>query len=302
VRFLSSVLVGAHSLGVNRHEANTLCNVFVDAYAGALAEGKARWVERQTAGGMVKELLDALEGRQRKGYLDGRTLRKGRRRILRIDGKKALLVTDEQRERVISFLAGFAERQPDPKFFRVLDVARRIAGTGSLGLERYVILVEGKGSPDRNYLLDLKEALPSSLTPHLKKKQPQWKSEAHRVVAVMQRMQAISMAFLHPVTIEGTPYVLRGLAPSEDRVALSAWNKRLRRLQGVMKAMGEILAWGQLRSSGRDGSAIADELIAYGKDVRWRKPLLAMAEHCSEQVERDWRTFAQDFDDSPRPR
>jgi len=300
VRFLSSVLVGAHSLGVNRHEAIALCSVFIDAYAGALAEGKARWVERQTAGGMVKELLDTLEGRQRKAYLDGRTERKGRKRVLRTGGKKALPVTDEQRERVVSFLAKFAEKQPDPKFFRVLDVARRIAGTGSLGLDRYVILVEGKGSPDRNYLLDLKEALPSSLIPHLKKKQPHWKTEAHRVVGVMQRMQAVSMAFLHPVTIGNTPFVLRGLAPSEDRVALSAWNKRLRRLQGVMKAMGEILAWGQLRSSGRDGSAIADELIAYGKDIGWRKPLLAAAEFCSEQVEQDWRIYAQQFDDGPR--
>lgn len=301
VRFLSSVLVSADTLlGVNRHEAVALCNVFLDAYADALAEGKARWVEGPTAEGMVKDLFDKLEGRQRKAYLDGRTERKGKQRVLRADGKKALPVTDQQRERVCSFLAGFAEKQPNPRFFRVLDVARRIAGTGSLGLDRYVILVEGKGSPDRNYLLDLKQALPSSLVPYLKTTQPRWRTEAHRVVAVMQRMQAVSMAFLHPVTMGGTPYVLRGLAPSEDRVALAAWDKRLRRLQGVMKVMGEIVAWGQLRSGGRDGSAVADELIAYGKDVRWRKPLLDAAELCSRQVEEDWRTYAEQYDERVR--
>jgi uncharacterized protein (DUF2252 family) len=49
----------------------------------------------------------------------------------------------------------------------VLDIGRRIAGTGSLGVERYVVLVEGKGSPDRNYLLDIKEAKPSAMAPHL---------------------------------------------------------------------------------------------------------------------------------------
>jgi len=70
------------------------------------------------------------------------------------------------------------------------------------------------------------------------------------------------------------PVCLAGFGADEGRVALSAWNKRLRRLQGVMKVMGEILAWGQLRSGGHDGSAVADELIAYGKDVSWRKPLL----------------------------
>jgi uncharacterized protein (DUF2252 family) len=51
--------------------------------------------------------------------------------------------------------------QPNPAFYEVLDVARRIAGTASLGIDRYVILIHGKGSPDRNYLLDLKQALPS---------------------------------------------------------------------------------------------------------------------------------------------
>jgi uncharacterized protein (DUF2252 family) len=57
----------------------------------------------------------------------------------------------------------YASARPDPAFFEVLDVAHRIAGTGSLGLERYVVLIEGKGSPNGNYLLDLKQSLASSL-------------------------------------------------------------------------------------------------------------------------------------------
>ena len=61
----------------------------------------------------------------------------------------------------------FAATQPNPKFFEVLDIACRIAGTGSLGVERFVVLVEGKGSPDGNYLLDIKEAKPSAMIPHL---------------------------------------------------------------------------------------------------------------------------------------
>ena len=38
---------------------------------------------------------------------------------------------------------------------------------GSLGLDRYVVLVEGKGSPDGNYLLELKQCQPSALLPRL---------------------------------------------------------------------------------------------------------------------------------------
>lgn len=98
---------------------------------------------------------------------------------------------------VLRHASKFSASQGNPNFYKMIDVARRIAGTGSLGVDRYVILVEGKGSPDNNYLLDLKEALPSVVTPHVKTPQPHWDTEAARVVAVQQRAQAVSQAFLH---------------------------------------------------------------------------------------------------------
>jgi uncharacterized protein (DUF2252 family) len=298
VRFLASILVAARALAVKESAALVLCHVFVDAYVAALVEGKARWVERQTADGIVRQLLDTLQNRTRPQFLATRTVLRGRRRVLRTDGKKALPTTEAQRAKIVEFMRTFAIEQPDPGFFRVLDVARRIAGTGSLGVDRYAILVEGKGSPDRNYLLDLKQAVPSALLPRLKTKQPGWDTEAHRVVGVMQRMQAVSMAFLHPVLLGKKPYVLRALQPSEDRVALSARNKELRRFQSAVQVMGENLAWGQLRSSGRNGSAIADELIAFAHDGGWQEPLFEAARKCAAQVEKDWRVYAQAYDDN----
>jgi uncharacterized protein (DUF2252 family) len=81
-----------------------------------------------------------------------------------------------QSDRVAEFMSTFAQSKPDPDFFKVLDIARRIAGTGSLGVARFVILVQGKGSPEGNYLLDLKYASPSCLAVHLEPKQPHWPS------------------------------------------------------------------------------------------------------------------------------
>ncbi|MDD5248714.1 MAG: DUF2252 domain-containing protein [Rhodocyclaceae bacterium] len=297
VRFLASVLVGAAGLGLQRAEAVALCRCFLDAYVAALADGKARWVERETADGMVRQLLDSLQDRPRPAYLDTRTERRGNKRQLRTDGRKALPVTAAQRETVAAFMRDFAAAQPEPKFYKLLDVARRIAGTGSLGVDRYVILVEGKGSPDRNYLIDLKQALPSSLVPHLKIKQPHWASEAARVVAVQRRMQAVSMAFLQAVTLGKSSYILRGLQPSEDRVALDRWDGKLRRTAGVMRTMAEVVAWGQLRSGGRQGSATSDELIDFARREKWRLRLLDAAEHAAAQVEQDWRVYAQAYRD-----
>ena len=297
VRFLTSILVGAKSLKVAPPEALALCHAFVDHYAAALARGKARWVERETAEGMIGQLLDSVQRRPRPLFLDSRTEKVGKKRRIRIDGRKALAANDKQRKKVTDLINEFAATQANPRFYKVLDVARRLAGNGSLGVARYIVLVEGKGSPDANYLLDLKAAQPSSLVPHLKLKQPRWEDDAHRVVAVQRRCQAVSMAFLQPVTLSRKPYVLRGLQPSEDRVALDAWKKRLRRLEGVMATMGEIVAWDQLRSSGRDGSAIADELIDFGEQDKWRGSLIEAARHCADQVLKDWQIYTAAYDD-----
>ena len=296
VRFLASILIWAKCLQVSRPQAITLCKVFVDAYATALTEGKARWVERETADGMVLQLLESVQNRPRPAFLDSRTERRGAKRPIRLDGRKALPANDRQREKISRFMKEFAATQPNPGFYKTIDIARRIAGNGSLGVDRYIMVVEGKGSPDGNYLLDLKESRPSALTPHLKAKQPRWKSEAQRIVAIQRQVQATSMALLQPVSIGRTSYVLRGLQPSEDRVALDHWNRQIARLQAVIKTMGEIVAWGQLRSSGRDGSAIADELIDFGERHNWRGELLDAAEHCAELVERDWNTYIHAFD------
>jgi len=296
VRLLTSVHMAAGSLHLSSAQADHLCRDFLDTYAAELRTGKARWVERDMASGMVGDLLGNLRGRLRPPFLDSRTVRKGKHRTLRIDGRRALPVTDKQREKVTALIESIATREEKPRFYRVLDVARRIAGTGSLGVDRYAILVEGKGSPDGNYLLDLKLAQPSSLVPHLDIRQPEWRTEAERVVAVQARMQAINPAFFRAVTMGRKSYVLRGLQPTEDRLALADWRGKLERLEGVLQTMGRLVAWAQLRSSSRDGSASADQLIAFGGKNRWQAQLLRLAKECTKQVQRDWKTYGKAFD------
>jgi uncharacterized protein (DUF2252 family) len=237
-----------------------------------------------------------LQGRQRVAYLDKRTIRKGRRRSLKLDGVKALPASDAQKQTVTEFMDRFAATQPKPKFFEVLDVGRRIAGTGSLGLERFVVLVEGKGSPDGNYLIDIKEAEPSALAPHLARlgiRQPAWADEAIRVVTIQKRMQAVDHAFLHPVKLAGRPCILKGLQPSEDRVAIGEWGKKLDRLKEVVGTMGRVLAWDQLRACGRSGSASADELIAFAQRGDWVTQMLDAAAEMTQTTRQQWKIFTE---------
>ena len=297
VRFLASLWIGAEGLRVSSAKARTLCQNFLDAYGSALALGKAYWVERETAQGLVRELLDGLRDRQRVGFLESRTTVKGKKRLLRVDGKKGLPASALQRAAIAEFMREFAKGQPDPDFYRVLDVARRIAGTGSLGVDRYAILIEGKGSLNGNYLLDLKQALPSSLVPHLKVAQPKWQNEAQRGVALQRRIQAVSVAFLQPVLVGESPYVLRGLQPAEDRITLDRSGRTMAELEQVIVAMGRIVAWAQLRSAGREGSAIADEMIDFGRRKKWKEQLLDASHDCAAQVRKDAAAYNLAFDE-----
>ena len=119
-------------------------------------------------------------------------------------------------------------------FFHVHDVARRIAGVGSFGLERYSILVDGRGETEGHFLLDLKVQPGSCLTPYLPLPQPQWPNEAERVVAVQRRGQAVAPAFVAPVAYAGTSYVLRELMPTSDSLSLQRWNGKIGRLETVL--------------------------------------------------------------------
>jgi uncharacterized protein (DUF2252 family) len=310
VRVLSSITVASKDMGLKRRQAQPLCAIFLDAYLAGLASGKALWLERDNAHGLIAELLDNLRQRSRPLFLDSRTqVRRGRRR-LRIDGQKALPATVKQHAQVAAVIHDFALTQNNPPFFHVLDIARRIAGTGSLGLGRYVILVEGKGSPAGNYLLDLKQIKTSCLLPHLKSalkvKQPRWPSQAQRVVSVAERMQAVPMAFMHTVPWPGAqsgdqpPWVLRGLQPSEDRIALATRRASTEQMQQLLGDLGRLLAWAQLRSAGRQGSATTDALMAFAKSAqrpKWQSRFLDLAQACAMQARQDAAEFNMAFDD-----
>jgi len=293
-RLLTSLRVGAAGLGIDAAESAALCGALLDGYVAALAAGKAGWIDRDAADGQVRLLLDALRNRKRADYIGKRTDSVDGHLRLRADASsdKARPATNTQRATVAAFMEQFAASQPDPAFFKLLDVARRVAGTGSLGIERYVLLVRGKGGgAEGAYLLDFKHARPSSLLPHLTLAQPAWESEAHRIVALQRRMQAASMAFLQPVQFGDQPFVLRALQPSEDRVTLDRRAQSKADLRKTIVTLGRLLAWAQLRSSGRQGSATADALIDWAQPGHWQPEMLAASERLAAQVRDDSATF-----------
>jgi uncharacterized protein (DUF2252 family) len=296
VRLLASVLLVAEALGFASRQANALCECLLFSYTAAIAAGKAQWLEREVAQGMVRRLLEKSRKRTAADFLDLRTrTAKGRRSIV-LDGRHALPATTESRSRVKKLMKAFAQTQSVPDAFKVLDVARRIAGKGSLGVERYIVLVQGSGSPNGNYLLDLKQARPSSLASRCKLRQPRWNNEAQRVVATQALIQAVSPALLKDVKIGKTPFVLRVLQPGEDKIDLGKQKPAFDELHELMESLGKIVAWGELRGCGRGGASSIDDLIRYWGKSKRAKNLLRVAQLCAGNAESQWREYCVAYD------
>ena len=293
VRFITSIIVGSRTLGIDEKESLNLSELYLKTYSQTLSKGKAKTVEKETAKGLVKDLLESLKKRNRADFLDKRTQeKKGKRRLI-VDNKRIIPATAAEQENVQKLIKNWHHTtNQNADFYQILDIQKRIAGTGSLGLERYIILVEGNGSPDENYLLDFKETQSSSLQPYLPVSQPQWETPAKRVVAIQQRLQGTSRALLEAINDSDKSYLLRELQPEEDAVNLQAWDGKLGRLQKLIETMAQVTAWDQLRSGGRQGSAIADELINFGQSS-WHNSILEYAVYYSQKVNQDFQEFRQ---------
>jgi len=292
-RILASLWTARKGFKLDKQQAEALSQIYLNAYSAELCLAKARWLERATAQGMIRDLLKGLKTRSRQRLIESRTEPGGER--LRIDGEHTLAADGESQAKVRAILAQVEEVQQQAEFFHVHDVACRIAGVGSLGLERYTILVDGRGKTDGHFLLDLKVQPGSSLTPYLPLPQPAWPNEAERVVAVQSRGQAVAPAFVAAVAYEGKSYVLRELMPSADSLDLDHWNGKLARLEIVLASMGRLVAWSHLRSASWQGAASLDEWIAFGNTSAWRQPLLDYARSYAIRVKEDWQAFSDAY-------
>lgn len=126
-----------------------------------------------------------------------------------------------------SYLATLSEdRLPLLARYAVHDVAFRVVGTGSVGTRSYVVLLlDHRGEP---LVLQVKEARPSALLPHLARAgfdAPEAVHEGRRVVMGQKRMQVVSDILLGWTSVDGRPFQVRQFRNrkgSVDPAALAA--------------------------------------------------------------------------------
>lgn len=292
-RFLTSIYIGADVVGYDTDTADKLIRQALEAYLRVLKQGKALIVEQQSATGLLQFFLDQVAQRKETAFLKTRVSFSKKQIRLIIDNKKTFPLKDKIRAKVVkSVRKWFHDTMPD-KEVDILDVAFRVAGTGSVGLCRYIVLLK-MGA--KIHLLDVKEAAPSSLQPYVTLKQPIWHNEGIRITSLQDRIQQVSPRMLSHVNIDKKTFVLKTLQPSQDRMDMRLCKGRVPELESIINTMAQLSASGHLRNTGRQHSSITDDLIEFAGDSRnWQAPLLAYVKQYALKMRSYYDSYSTDY-------
>ncbi len=297
VRMITSILVAFYALKIQQKKARNMSLLFLRTYAEVLAKGKAEYIEPKIAKGIACTFLKAVSERKQKDLIEKRTIVWKKKRLLYVNTEKHMALDKALKKKLMLHISHWIANSSDgPYNYKVKDVVFRLAGTGSIGVKRYLFLLQNRKDKNDFFLLDMKEERASSLKPYLPTRQPKWKSEADRVKAIAYRMQSRLPAQFSTTVFEGDSYILEEMQPTSDKVNFELIKNRYRDVYQVINDMALLTASAQLRSGGRQGSACADELISFGKKYKkWSSQIVDYSDSYLQQVKKDFKIFREDY-------
>ena len=297
VRTTTSILVAFDTLKIEENKALRMAQLFLKTIGERLAAGKPSYIERNTAQGIVCEFLTAVNKRKQSDILSKKTMLKKDKLQIILNDPKHFKLNKKLKNDLADHVKHWLKTDEDsPYNYKVIDAVFRLAGTGSVGLKRYAILLKSSNKTGEKYLLiDMKQSTPSSLKPYIKIKQPDWTNESKRIVSIQERMQNRPPALLSTSVFKGETYVMQEMQPTKDSINFKLIKKEYRNIYQVINDMAMLTASSQLRSSGRQGSAITDELIGLGENKEWQEPVLKYATNYSHTVKKDYTNFLFDY-------
>jgi len=296
LRLVTSIFIAFISLDIDQDQAVNLASLFIKTYSLTLAKGKAISIEPRTAKGIVCQFLKGADRNTYKDILAKRTKTKNNKVIFSLKHERHFQLDKKLKQQLIDHMTEWIRvNNNSPYNYEVKDAIFRLAGTGSIGVKRYLFLLKSKKSKHDYLLIDMKQAFPSSLQPFVDIEQPAWKSDAERVIAIQQRMQNMSAFMLSTSQFLDDHYVMQELQPVKDTLKFKMIKDSYRHLYKVIDDMAVLTASSQIRSGGTDGSATIDELKAFGSATDWQEPLLMCAIQAAAIVKEDYRQYMKDY-------
>jgi len=198
-------------------------------------------------------------------------------------------VTGKQAAAVLASLGPYREmlepqRQHLLSFYRPVDVAFKVVGTGSVGLRDYCIYFEGNGPGDPLFL-QIKEEPASGYAAYLPDARPP-RHNGQRTAEGQKAMQAQSDPFLGWTHFEGRDYLVRQLNDHKGSIDLE--DLAGGGLEAYAEVCGELLARGHARSG--------DPLILagyVGSGDGFAEALAKFGSAYADQTEKDWKELCR---------
>jgi uncharacterized protein (DUF2252 family) len=131
--------------------------------------------------------------------------------------------------------------------YRIVDIAHKVVGVGSVGLRAYVALCEGS-SPDDVVFLQLKQARRSVVARHLHGDAAWHRHQGQRVVEYQQALQTVSDPLLGFTTVGDLQYYVRQFRDMKGAILVEDINAGA--LADYAGICGYLLAKSHARTSG----------------------------------------------------
>jgi uncharacterized protein (DUF2252 family) len=295
-RMVTSILIAFESLKIQPKKADKMARLFLKSYTSTLAKGKAISIDPRTAKGIVCQFLTNAADSDETALLDKRTDQKKNKLVLSRADSHHFKIPKPLRKALMDHIQHWVVSSSEgPYNFEVKDVVFRVAGTGSIGAKRYLFLLKSTNTKKKYLLMDMKQSRPSSLLPYLPVKQPEWSSEAERIIAVEQRMQNMSASLLSTTVFEDEPFVLQELQPVKDSINFKLIRDQYRDIYQVIDDMAILTASAQLRSGGMNGSATIDDLKAFAENNDWHQGVLDYSFKYAKKTQRYYAQYLRDY-------
>lgn len=245
-------------------------------------------IHRLFAGRTGSSVLQRAERSTPEHILAKFTVRRGSSRVFK-EIKPVLTHPPKAKARqVLQSLKLYRETLPESSqqalaFYRPVDVAFKIVGTGSVATHDYAVLhLAGDDARDPLFL-QVKEAVQSAYAPYVKPPETAM-HQGQRVVQGQRMMQVQSDIMLGWTSLDGAEYLVRQL--SDHKASIEDEDLKGVGLIEYATTCGEVLAKGHARSG--DPAVLAGYL---GTSDRWDKALTKFAVTYADQTTKDYEQF-----------
>lgn len=256
-RMATSIVLAGEASGHGHAACESAAELFVASYCGSLEalialpvlEAARHQIHRVRKSGPVAAAWEQAARATPCDLLKKYTENNARNRVQFKEIKDQLWrIQGKEKAGVLDSLALYRDSLPPDRlhlfdFFRPVDVAFKIVGTGSVGLRDYIILMEGNGPTDPLFL-QIKQEVSSAYAPYLRNLH--FPHQGERVVLGARRIQISSDLIVGWTRIGEHDYLVRQLNDHKGSIDLT--KLRGPGLSGLAEIAGELLARGHARS------------------------------------------------------